>query len=228
MKWDPLHKALAAGIGVLLIAGGIFLSSLIQAREDRARAEATAQAQKEFIDKSRQNVAAMQKQLADLQGAVAQRDQANAQALTAMQQAVAKLSTPQDMTAYITAALKLQQPVQFVTPPATKENPNPDTIATIPAASLQAITAQIEQCKESMASLTTCQADKADLTKQLGLKDSQLSSQKDQLAAIQKEADAWRTAAKGGSIWTRAKRDAKWLAIGVGAGAAIGYASGHH
>jgi hypothetical protein len=60
-------------------------------------------------------------------------------------------------------------------------------------------------CRECQARLTAAQAD---------LKDEQTKTQ-----AVGKERDSALQAAKGGSIWRRVGRAAKWFAIGAAAGA---------
>jgi hypothetical protein len=48
-----------------------------------------------------------------------------------------------------------------------------------------------------------------------------------QIDALQKQKGDLETALKGGTFWTRTKRAAKWLGIGLGIGAAAVCASGH-
>jgi hypothetical protein len=48
-----------------------------------------------------------------------------------------------------------------------------------------------------------------------------------ELALTEKDRDNYKNLSTGGNVFTRIKRNAKWLAIGTAAGAAIGYAAHH-
>ena len=78
-------------------------------------------------------------------------------------------------------------------------------IARIPQADLKPLFDAAENCRACEAKLAAAQSD--------------LSDQAAKLAATSTERDAAIKAAKGGSIWTRLKRSAKWLIIGAAAGA---------
>lgn len=164
---------------------------------ERAKAEISAQAQLagQFADQQRQS--------ADREK---QRDAAAAEQLAAMQSAVAKLKTPQQIAAWIP-----QQPgfgsLQLQAPAPTRENPTPEASASIPETQLPELEQTIEKCGECSVKLSNAQQDLADRQEQLRLAGEQLS-------AVSRERDAAMKAAKGGGFFTRAKRDGKWAAIG--------------
>lgn len=66
-------------------------------------------------------------------------------------------------------------------------------------------------CQSTAATASTCAADLADT--------------RTKLQAVTADRDDWKTAAHGGSFWTRLKSGAKWAGIGALAGAAAGYAA---
>ena len=76
----------------------------------------------------------------------------------------------------------------------------------VPAADLKPLFDFVQDCRACQAKLTTAQQD---------LKDEQAKN-----AALAAERDAAVKAAKGGSLWRRTARAAKWLAVGF----AVGYA----
>lgn len=73
-----------------------------------------------------------------------------------------------------------------------------------------------EQIPNYWQSVTQCAKD------QLGLAMCQK-----ELALTEKDRDNFKNLSNGGNVFTRIKRNAKWLAIGTAAGAAIGYAASH-
>jgi hypothetical protein len=77
--------------------------------------------------------------------------------------------------------------------------------AVLPNADLKPLYDFAVDCRECQAKLTAAQAD---------LKDEQ-----DKTVAVGKERDSALQAAKGGSVWRRVGRAAKWFAIGAAAGA---------
>ena len=78
-------------------------------------------------------------------------------------------------------------------------------IARIPQADLKPLFDAAEDCRACQAKLAAAQGD--------------LSDQTAKLAATSAERDAAIKSTKGGSIWSRIKRSAKWLIIGAVAGA---------
>jgi cytoskeletal protein RodZ len=118
--------------------------------------------------------------------------------------------TPAQIVAILQAmAVKnLPQPIQIQLPPSVPGKPEaqqgPAQIE-VPQPDLKPMFDFIEDCKACQARLTAAEQQHADDVKKF--------------QAVGKERDAAITAAKGGSIWTRLKRNAKWFVIGAAAGA---------
>ena len=88
---------------------------------------------------------------------------------------------------------------------------NDGLVAQVPSADLKPLYDFVQDCRACQAQLSSARAD---------LADEQVKS-----AALIKERNAALNAAKGGSFWTRLKRNAKWFALGAGVGAAATLAS---
>lgn len=78
---------------------------------------------------------------------------------------------------------------------------------TIPALDLKPLFNAVESCKECQARLDASQ--------------SELALEKAKSDALQKQRDIATAAAKGGTVWNRIGRAAKWIAIGALAGSAL-------
>jgi len=78
--------------------------------------------------------------------------------------------------------------------------------AQLPAADLKPLYDYAQDCKACQLKLNAANADLAD--------------ERNKSSAIAKERDSAIRAAKGGSLWTRLKRNARWFAVGAGFGAA--------
>jgi hypothetical protein len=89
--------------------------------------------------------------------------------------------------------------------------------ATMPAKELRDY---MLDCDASKAGLSSCQATVDNTAKQLAAEVSDHDATKKELAAT-------RTAMKGGSFFHRLKSNSKFLVIGIGTGAALGYAAHH-
>lgn len=201
------------GGAVALIVCSILGGSWLGAREDAIRAKAAVDAQQQII-------AAAEKQTKAIQDAETERDRATAANVAALTAAAAHQTTPAEIAAWIPKQLATPQPITFTIPPATAANPTPAATASIPQADLPALRDQISECQVCGAKLSTAEED-------LSGKDQQLKLAGEDLSAMTKERDAWKTAAKGGSFLSRLKRASKWLVIGVAVGAAAVCGSGH-
>lgn len=190
-----------AGVVLALMAVAAYVSS----REDRIRMDATISAQKTVLDQYAKDRSDHEKQ-------DAARDAQTAAAIQTMQSAVDKLKTPAQMAQWIPQQISTPQPFTINIPPATKESPKPDAVATIPQADLPAIRDAIEHCKECDVKLATATADVASRDAQMKLADAQIK-------ALKTERDSAIDAAKGGNWIQRLKRNAKYLIIGAIAGA---------
>ena len=158
-------------------------------------------------------LAATQKTIADL---TAQQNDRTAQLAKTLAQLAAQkeaVRTPEQAVQNLPSVLPLPSPIlpsPAPPPPAleggkaavTPPGPAP---ALIPAEDLKPLYDFAADCKACQAKLASTQAD---------LADEQAKSQ-----ALQKERDAALQAAKGGSVWRRIGRAAKWLIIGAAAGA---------
>jgi hypothetical protein len=223
-----IHMTLRTKIEIVLASLAIAFAafafqSWLEARDDRVKMQATIAAQSQLISEQKQQAAALAEQEKT-------RDAALQSRIAAMQKSVAAIATPQQIAAWIPAQVKTPAPITIQGPAApaasgqqgTGKNPAtaPPATATIPQIDLPSLRDYVEACKE-------CQARLATSTQDLASKDRQLKLAADQLTATARQRDAAITAAKGGSFWTRLKRNAHWLAIGAGVGAAAVCASGH-
>jgi hypothetical protein len=206
-KWE-----IGGGFLTLLIVA-ILGGSWLGAREDSIRMKAT-------IDAQQQVIAASAKQARDLLDAEAERDKMTAANVAALAAAAAKQVTPGEIASWLPKQLAGPQPITFTIPTPTAANPAPNAMASIPQSDLPALRDQIEKCQECGLKLTAAEADVASRDERLALAGAELS-------AMSKERDAAVKASKGGSFWTRTKRAAKWLVIGIGVGAAAVCGSGH-
>jgi hypothetical protein len=192
----------------MLIAGVLIVRSYLDARADQLRLQGTIAAQQGII-------ASAQQQMQSLDAAAKQRDAQTQATIAAMQQAVARVQSPQQIASWIPPQLPTPAPLAVNIPSATAANPAPDAIARIPQQDLPAIRDMIESCKECSVKLSAAQQDVAS-------KDQQLRLAGEQLSAMQRERDAALTAAKGGNLWRRIQRNALWFVIGGATVAALG------
>ncbi len=155
-------------------------------------------AQQSDVSKAQQDLKQQQEQLRD--------------ALTALESAKKNVTTPQQIVREIPQyAPQLPQPITLNIPAPTKENPAPaPTSANLPLEDMKPLFDHLVDCQECARKLSA--AENAAATKDGEIKD------------IAKERDEYKTALKGGTFWTRMKRNAKWFAIGAAAGAAVAYA----
>jgi len=197
----------------MLIAGALIVRSYLDARADQLRLQATIAAQQGII-------ASAQRQMQSLDAAAKQRDAQTLATIAAMQQAVARVQSPQQIASWIPPQLPTPAPLAVNIPSATAANPAPDAIAKIPQQDLPAIRDMIESCKECSVKLNAAQQD-------LASKDQQLRLAGEQLSATQRERDAALTAAKGGNLWRRIRRNALWFLIGGATAATLGGVAHH-
>jgi hypothetical protein len=135
-----------------------------------------------------------------------QRDAALAKTLTGIAAAKRKTQTPAEIVAQLPQLLPaLPDPILLTLPAPTAAQPTPDAAASIPQADLKPLYDYVQDCRACQAKLSTAQGDLADERKKE--------------AALATERDAAVKAAKGGTMWLRMKRGAKWLAIGAAIGA---------
>jgi hypothetical protein len=210
-----LRTKLEIAAGALFLAGSAFgFTTWLQEHDDRLRAQEQAAAAKKDFDQAADEM----KQHADADKA---RDEATAKQLDAMQKIAAQIQTPAQIAAWLPKQVPgLPQPITVTLPPATAQNPQPDAIASIPQADLPTLRDTVEKCRENSVRLSSCQADQTSKQEQLRLAGEQLS-------AVERERDAYKTAAKGGTFWTRTKRAGKWIIVGAALGAGAVCGTGH-
>lgn len=202
---DRYHKLLLGVVVAGLLLAGFAASGWIAAREDRIRGEERTKAAEETR-------AEIQKQQDVLAATVKQLEAEHERRLAALDQRFAQASSPQQVAQLAAQLMQLKQPIQFVTPSATPENPHPQPIAQVAAEDTPQVKAYLQQCENCKLNLETA-------TKRLSYAEQQQELARQDLTQVTKERDQWRKAAKGGSVWTRMKRNAKWFFIGAGAGA---------
>lgn len=209
-----LRTKLEALAAIVLVGAAAFIArSWLDAHDDQLRLRATIDAQQAVI-------AQAQQQTQQLAAAEKERDAQTQATLASMQQAAAKIQTPQQIASWIPPQLATPAPITVDVPPATAANPAPDAVATIPQQDLPVLRNEIESCKECSVKLAAAQQN-------LATKDQQLKLAGAQLSATQRERDAALTAAKGGSLWRRVQRNARWLAVG-GTAATAALCATHH
>jgi hypothetical protein len=87
------------------------------------------------------------------------------------------------------------------------------TTLIVPEADLKPLYDHLQDCRICQASLSVARQDLAD--------------EKSKSAALSVERDAALKVSRGGSLWTRLRRNAKWFLVGATAGAAVALASRH-
>lgn len=155
-------------------------------------------------------LAAAEKSIADLTSQQSTRDAQLQKALGQIAQQKQTVQTPAAALQALPAVLPLPSPIAQPSVPATaavnaKNAPSGPAPVVIPPEDLKPLYDFASDCQACQAKLAAAQAD---------LKDEQAKSK-----ALERERDSALQAAKGGSIWRRIKRAAKWLAIGAAAGA---------
>lgn len=98
-------------------------------------------------------------------------------------------------------------------PPAQAQDLPEAPSAQIPVADLKPLYDYVQECRSCQAQLAAAKQDSVDNAAKL--------------SALTHERDAALTAAKGGTMWLRLRRNALWFAIGAGAGVAAACGTGH-
>jgi len=218
-------------IVIVLATGALFVHSWLKSRADAAKLQATLMAAKQQIASAasheKQTDAQLSQQLAQIAD-LKQRVQTPQQAAAAILQALPPLPAPVTLSVPPGAMPAGRQAIPSATAaPAANEAPapsahnaslpaapepagvtpaTPPATATIPQQDLKPLYDYIEDCRATAADRDAARKDLAD--------------EQTQITALTAQRDAAITAAKGGNFWTRVRRNAKWLAIGVGVGAA--------
>jgi len=174
-------------------------------------------------------LAATKKALADADSRQRERNAQPTQTLAGLAAQKRAVNTPAQIARELPHEIPLPAPIalQYPTeskPPASQNpgqpNPNASTLTTndgkpvqavIPAEDLKPLYDFALDCKACQASLVATQSD--------------LSDEKAKTVALTHERDDALRVARGGSVWKRIGRAAKWFAIGAAAGAIAGKAS---
>lgn len=184
---------LLSAAAVAILAGGwTGARSWLVSHDNAVQLAATLSAQKQLLGQatSRQQ----------------QRDATLAKTLAGIAAAKHKTQTPAAIAAQLPQLLPpLPDPILLTLPAPTAAQPTPDAAASIPQADLKPLYDYVQDCRACQAKLSTAQGDLAD--------------ERTKEAALATERDAAVKAAKGGTLWLRMKRGAKWLAIGAAIGA---------
>jgi hypothetical protein len=138
------------------------------------------------------------------------RDAQLQQSLAAIAQSKRTVQSPKQILADLPNELPLPKPLAFdprnlPDTPQAKSGPTRSTPLVIPPEDLKPLYDFTMDCKACQTKLTAAQAD--------------LSDEKTKSTTLAKERDAALQAARGGSLWRRLTRAAKWFAIGAAAGA---------
>jgi hypothetical protein len=223
------RRIAALAVCAALVLGVLGFNSWLEARDDRTRLAATIASQGSLIaaaEKREQDraheLADTLKQIAALKSSV----QTPQQVIREMPQFLPPLPQPLATIPAGPAAASAGATGSAGPPAKDKQNATktgggetsaqPGEVAAqdvrVPAADLKPLFDFVQDCRACQAKLTAAQQDAQDERAKNG--------------ALTKERDAAVKAAKGGGVWTRTVRAAKWLAIGI----AVGYVvhSGAH
>jgi DNA invertase Pin-like site-specific DNA recombinase len=196
--------ALAIAIPAALLLGMIVFAAHAWLQEHDARVKAEMQAgeqQKQIDGLKQQQVIAQQALDTKLASLEQQRKQPATAAKIAEESSILIPTLPQPLR------------VQSVSDdPALPDSPVSQAVV-IPVADFKSIRDAQITCQEDSAKLTACLASEG--------------SEQQQLKLTEAQRDAWKTAARGGSLWHRTLGAVKWFAVGAGTGAAA-YAVAHH
>lgn len=196
MTLDGHHLGLYLGILAVASIGAI---AYHERTLDYAEVKAKADAQEQIIATANQR---MVERDAEYKMQIAQ--------IMAMKSTPA--TTPQQIVERIPQYFPQLQPA--LQQPINPQTGQPDT--TKPA-QLVFDAPQAKLLNDTLVDCRICQTDRTKLT-------GDLADTKIKLDGMTKEASTYKTAAKGGSIWQRSGRIAKWLLIGAG----IGYVAAKH
>jgi len=199
MSMPTALRRLLPGTSALVVIAALILLVLLAGRSWLAAHDAAIQLAA--------TLRAQEKVLAEANQRQRERDASLAAALAQINAAKRRVTTPAQAVAEIPDALPpLPKPVEIQIPPPTPEQPEPPAVATVPQADLKPIYDYLQDCRACQVSLAATRENLAD--------------ERTKLAAVTTERDAAIQAARGGTFWTRLKRNAKWFALGAAAAAA--------
>jgi hypothetical protein len=133
------------------------------------------------------------------------RDAQLAQTLATLAAEKRTIVTPAQIVRELPTQITLPSPITLQSAPASPNSPTPQTNAVIPAEDLKPLYDFTIDCKACQAKLATTQSD--------------LTDERQKTTALTRERDDALRIARGGSMWRRIGRAAKWFLIGAAAGA---------
>lgn len=196
-----IHIAAYSLLAVVVIVAFV---SYMGAHEDKIKAEATEQAQKQIIEQAQKSMADREDQWKTQQQAFQQQIdniRTAAQARQTLQPVVIQAGAQPIPVQQVTKS-DLPQAVQAQLP----ESPGATKYTLLSDDQFTALAKREVACQEKEAGLNKCSADNKDL--------------QTQVVAENTEVESWKKVAKGGGFWHRFGRTARDIGIGV----AVGYA----
>lgn len=195
-----LRTKLEIGGAILaLILIALLVSSAREARKDAAVLKATLASETKVVATATKDEEV--------------RDKTVEKTVAALEETKKRVQSPSEALKALPTVIPL--PVPLIAAPVQQESQGsasqalPDSPgAVVPAQDLKALYDFGVACQECQAKLGAMTKDRADDAVKL--------------KAVTEERDAAVAASKGGKLWTRVKRNAKWLLLGLGAGAAAG------
>jgi len=133
------------------------------------------------------------------------RDAQLAQTLATLAAEKRTIVTPAQIIRELPSQIPLPSPIAPQSAPALPNSPTPQASAIIPAEDLKPLYDFTIDCKACQAKLATSQSD--------------LTDERNKTTALTHERDDALRIARGGSVWRRITRAAKWFLIGAAAGA---------
>jgi hypothetical protein len=214
-----------AAFAVALLIATMAVHAWLASRDEQQRLASTLAAQKQLLD------------------AADSRERTCQFALDATLAEIEKLKsatqTPQQIVSALPQYIPLPQPITFATaqqgtdasmgtaaqsplhePPGASSNTAsaPSSLPSAPAAQIP--TADLKPLYDYIQDCRACQA-------QLAAAKQTASDDTSKITALTTERDAALTAAKGGTVWRRFRRNALWFAAGAALGTAAGYHATH-
>ena len=133
------------------------------------------------------------------------RDTQLAQTLATLAAEKRATATPAQIVRELPSQIPLPSPIALQSAPASPSSPSPQTNALIPTEDLKPLYDFTIDCKACQAKLAAAQGDLAD--------------ERQKTSSLTRERDDSLRIARGGSLWRRIGRAAKWFLIGAAAGA---------
>lgn len=217
------EKLLGAGALIFLIAAIWIGRTWLEEHEARVKAESIQAAQQQVFDQAQKVIDTSKSDQAkiasDLQARLAvieteRRQPVSAAEIAAEINAILPRNSPPAIVVQQPAAVPLAGNKQDTN--TNKPDPPVETVQ-IPSADLEDLQAYKLNCDANGAKLQACELTAADQV-------AELNAAKTQITAVTKERDAYKAAEKGGSFFSRLKKDAKCLGATVGASAIGAYA----